>query len=386
MKKIGIITFHDPISYGANLQCLGLQLYLRSIGYDARVIDYSMNSYLENHKNNIIKRIIIKGFDFLKHPIKFIKIRLNSKNIIKEKEKYKNELEKRDIKFRKFQKENYNYSDIRYESISQLVNNPPKYDAFICGSDQIWNPFFCDMDDNYFLTFAPKGKRISYAPSFGVSSIPFYARKKYINNLKGIDYLSVRELTGAKIIEKLIHRKAQLVIDPTFLVDKKQWELLSNKSDLKTPKKYILTYFIGIDKYIQDYILEIKKQFKNIEIINLVFDKTTYGPYDFLKLIKNASFVFTNSFHGVAFCINMNVPFAVGKTLKDTSEDSAFSRIDDLLSNLDLQSRICNNKNNINDNLLTLDFNSVNQKLEKLVSESKHFLNDSIEDIMKNNN
>ena len=383
MKTIGIITFHDPISYGANLQCLGLQLYLKSVGYEARIIDYSMNSYLEYKNRNKTKKNLIRLYNLIKNPISFIKYRINARAIAKEKEKYRDNLLLRDSNFKTFQKENYNYSEEKYSKISDLKNNPPKYDAYICGSDQIWNPNFCEMDDNYFLTFAPENKRISYAPSFGVSNIPFYAKKKYKNNILGIKYLSIREKTGAKIIKKLTGRNAAIVIDPTFLVSKDKWFNLADKSKIKTPKKYILTYFIGIDEYIESYIAKIKEQFNDIEIIDLVFDKTSYGPYDFLKLIKNASFVFTNSFHGVAFCINMNIPFAVGKTLKDKSKNSAFSRIDDLLTALDLQTRICDNDTVINSNYLKLDYKAFNKKLDLIVSESKKFLDESINNIEK---
>ncbi len=385
MKKIGVITFHDPISYGANLQCLGLQLYLRSLGYDVRVIDYSMNSYLEYKNKNKIKRNLIRIYHLVKNPFNFIKYRLNAQKISREKEKYKKNLNIRNLNFKQFQKDNYIYSEKKYNTISQLKNDPPKYDVYICGSDQIWNPNFCEMDDNYFLSFAPQGKRISYAPSFGVSSIPFYAKEKYKKNLLGIDYLSIREQTGAKIINKLIKKEAQIVIDPTFLVNKDEWFKLADKSNIKTPKKYILTYFIGIDEYIENYIAMIKEQFNDIEIIDLIFDKTSYGPYDFLKLIKNAAFVFTNSFHGVAFCINMNIPFAVGKTLKDKSKNSAFSRIDDLLNDLELQSRICDENTQINKEFLKLDYKPINKRLEKIVADSKKFLEDSIKNIEKNN-
>lgn len=381
MKTVGIITFHDPISYGANLQCLGLQLYLKSIGYDAKVIDYSMNSYLEYKNRNRFRKTLIRIYNLVKNPINFVKYRINAKEISKEKEKYRDNLSLRDSNFKQFQLENYNYSKKRYNTISDLKKNPPLYDAYICGSDQIWNPNFCEMDDNYFLTFAPSEKRISYAPSFGVSNIPFYARKKYKDNILGIKYLSIREKTGAEIIKKLTNKDATIVIDPTFLVSKSDWFKLAEKSNISTPKKYILTYFIGIDEYIENYISQIKKQFNDIEIIDLVFDRTSYGPYDFLKLIKNASFVFTNSFHGVAFCINMNIPFAVGKTLKDKSKNSAFSRINDLLNNLNLQSRICDKDTIINSDYLKLDYKNVNKKLNIIVNESKKFLDDSLNKI-----
>ena len=118
----------------------------------------------------------------------------------------------------------------------------------------------------------------------------------------------------------------------------------------------MLTYFIGIDEHIQNFIECVKEAFPQYQIINLVFDQSSYGPCDFIKLISQARFVFTNSFHGLAFCINLNVPFAVGRTLKDYGSGSAFSRIEDLLENLELSDRIYDGTVRLDTSWLTLDF------------------------------
>lgn len=379
--KVGIITYHEPISYGAHLQCLGLQIYLKEIGCDTEIIDYSEKAYLELRSTQKIRSLIKRFFNVLKSPISFIKAKNNAKNIEKEKEKFKELLIKRNNKFKEFETKYYNLSKKKYQKYSDLKNEIPIYDAYICGSDQIWNPGFCDMDDNYFLSFAPKNKRVAYAPSFGVSKIPFYAKREYKKRLENIEKISVREKTGAKIIKELINRDVPVVIDPTFLVDKDKWIEIANNSNIELPSEYIVTYFIGIDDYINQYINEVKVKYSNYKIINLVFDQTELGPCDFIKLISNAKLVFTNSFHGLAFAINLNVPFAVGKTLKDFGGNSAFSRMEDLLETLDLSDRIYFGNKELNENWLQLDYSKVNQRKEKVVEESKKYLIEALNSI-----
>lgn len=379
--KIGIITYHEPISYGAHLQCLGLQMYLKEIGCNPEIINYSKKAYLELRNTKRTKTLINRILNVLKDPITFLKAKNNAKKIEKEKKKFKELLNDRNRKFEEFEKMYYILSKKRYEKYSELKENCPEYDAYICGSDQIWNPSFNDMDDNYFLGFAPKNKRIAYAPSFGVNKIPFYAKSEYKKRLEGIKSLSVREKTGAKIIKNLINKDVPVVIDPTFLVSKEKWLEIANNSEIHLPKEYIVTYFIGIDDYISKYINEIKAKYSNYEIINLVFDQTKYGPCDFLKLISKAKFVFTNSFHGLAFAINLNIPFAVGKTLKDFGSNSAFSRIEDLLEMLELSDRIYFGNKQLNDNWLQLDYSKVNKIKEIIAEQSKKYLIEALKDI-----
>lgn len=379
--KIGVITYHEPISYGAHLQCLGLQIYLEEIGCNPEIIDYSKNAYLELRSTQKIKSLIKRIFNVLKSPISFIKAKNNAKNIEKEKEKFRDLLTERNNKFKDFEKKYYTLSKKRYEKYSELKKECPVYDAYICGSDQIWNPSFCDMDDNYFLSFAPKNKRIAYAPSFGVSKIPSYAKREYKKRLEGITKISIREKTGAKIIKKLTNQDVPVVIDPTFLVSKEKWLEIANNSDIDLPSEYIVTYFIGIDDYIKQYINEIKTKYPNYEIINLVFDQTNLGPCDFIKLISKAKFVFTNSFHGLAFAINLNIPFAVGKTLKDFGGNSAFSRMEDLLEILELSDRIYFCDKELNDNWLQLDYSKANKRKEIVVEKSKRYLIEALNSI-----
>ncbi|MCI8484007.1 MAG: polysaccharide pyruvyl transferase family protein [Lachnospiraceae bacterium] len=199
----GIITYHEPYSYGADLQCLGLQLFLEGLGYKAEIIDYSMGAYQELRRKRPFRSLLQRGIRFFNDPKRFLKVKRNASEITRQALPFQEQLEIRNQKFKEFQDKYYNLSPQRYENYSDLKNNCPVYSAYICGSDQIWNPGFCDMDENYFLGFAPKGRRIAYAPSFGVQELPRVWRREYRKRLNNIDFLSVREKTGAEMIKKL---------------------------------------------------------------------------------------------------------------------------------------------------------------------------------------
>lgn len=376
MKKIGIITFHDVQSFGATLQCFALFRFLEKKGYCVKIIDYAINAYLEQRKKDPFSR----AFRIIKYIVSLskIKLKINSILIKRRQRKFEMLLDSRNEKFKKFRQENYHLTEKRYNRYSELRRNTPVFDVYICGSDQIWNPNFCDMDDSYFLSFAPLKTRIAYAPSFGTSSLPKKLTSIYKERLDSIPYLSVREESGAKIIAALTGRNVPVVIDPTFLLELDDWDKLIQKSDVILPDKYILTYFIGIDSQTKQMINLIKSKYRDYEIINLIFDESCCGPLDFLKMIKNACIVFTNSFHGIALSINMNVPFVCVKTLKDSLKGNGFARIDNLLRKFELSNRIYNKTIELDDSLRLLDYSNVNRLRKQWVDESESFLIDSI--------
>ncbi len=171
-----------------------------------------------------------------------------------------------------------------------------RYDYFISGSDQVWNLNDPMVSEINFMTFVDRNKRLTYAPSFGVSKIPKMYQDKYIEFLNGLDNISVREYEGAKIIKDLTGKDAQVVLDPTMLLDKSEWMKIS-KSDRNKPKgKYILTYFLGgISGDTKKKKKKIAKENK-FEVVNLATlkDMKHYasGPSEFIDYINDASVFF----------------------------------------------------------------------------------------------
>lgn len=194
---------------------------------------YIKKNNKNNSKSNKIKCFLKK--DFLSQLI-IINEKINKKRIQKINQ---NRIEI----FKEFSKKYLNETkfSISIKDITENLEN--KYEYFVSGSDQVWNPNDPMVSEINFMTFAPKSKRLTYAPSFGVSSIPEKYKKDYSKWLEGLDNISVREEEGANIIKELTGKDARVVIDPTMLHTKEKWISIS-KSDINKPKgKYLLTYF-----------------------------------------------------------------------------------------------------------------------------------------------
>ena len=171
------------------------------------------------------------------------------------------------------------------------------------------------------------------------------AQKGYFDKkeLKKFKAISVREEAGKKIAKELTKREdIEVLVDPTMLLKKDEWEKLEKKpKKLETGKKYILNYFLGeISKEKKDAIENFAKE-NGYEIINILDTKSPFyktGPSEFLYLVHNAEIVFTDSFHACVFSILYNKPFyvieRVAKGMKNMN-----SRIDTLLNKMGLQNR-----------------------------------------------
>lgn len=214
-------------------------------------------------------------------------------------------LQTKGSKFRNFNKK----IKLAKECVSANICPPnlcDKYDYFIVGSDQVWNPLYDFVGTTDLLAFAKPEQRISYAASFGVNNIPEEKRKKYAENLTQFKAISVREESGVKIVKELTGRDVQTVLDPTMLLTSEQWSKLEKNSKFSLKKRYVLVYSLGekstkFENSIKHYakemeILDIRKKQKNGREIPI-------GPAEFLNLIHNAELVLTDSFHASVFSI-----------------------------------------------------------------------------------
>ncbi|HFI0330222.1 TPA: polysaccharide pyruvyl transferase family protein, partial [Streptococcus suis] len=247
------------------------------------------------------------------------------------------------------------------------------FDYFITGSDQVWNPYYNSGSSIYFLDFAPKKKRLSYAPSFGIHTIPNEYIEDYKKWIDGIESLSIREDDGAKIINELTGREASILVDPTLLLRKEEWINLSKQSVNKPNEKYLLTYFLGgIPLEYKSQVEEIAEN-NDLKIISLgdLKDIETYmaDPSEFIDFIKDCSIFCTDSFHGVVFSILLERPFVVYERVGSAS---MYSRINTLLNKFDLNNR----KSEYIDgkNILDVDFSHVPEILEIERAKSINYL------------
>ena len=354
--KIAIITCQRAFNYGAVLQTYALQKYLRNNGDDVYVIDYIPEYLRKSTNKNIILKIIrpiLRWGDFKK-----------SKKV-----------------FGEFLEKNTKLTK-KYNSYSELKNNPPEVDAFIAGSDQIWN---CNTnigkDDAYFLGFVSKNKKkISYAASIAMDKIPEEQINRFKENLKDFDYISIREKTGVKLLENIGIKNVERVLDPVYLLDKSEWDQIAGKSSFKLcNEKYILVYGFKRQKDLYEYARKVANE-RNCKIysINTNFedyfldvDKYFYNatPYDIVNLVKNAEEVITNSFHGLSFSIIYNKPVHQFKKMGNEN-----SRMVDLLEELKMSERL------VKDRLLDKEVNygETNEIIKCNKNISSQFLKNSL--------
>ncbi|WP_157967376.1 polysaccharide pyruvyl transferase family protein [Paraliobacillus zengyii] len=345
--KVGIITFHRAINYGAVLQVFALQEKLSELGAEPYVLDYR-NSTLEQHH----KKMKLSDSRGIKEFIIFMMLKKN--------------YNKKFNAFREFSSKYLNVSG-PYYNLKDLEKADVIYDKFITGSDQVWNYTINNLDHAYFLPFTKdNSKKNSYAASFGVNIIPEEKKEEYYMLLKDFNTLLVRENQGAEIIDQLLNKNVGVVLDPTLLITKDKWLEIAKDS---VNDRYILVYAFGGSKNIMEFakkvankkgykIIVISSTYKSI-IQNVEYVKTA-GPEQFLGLFKNAEYVITNSFHGTVFSINLNKQFFT-EFLPDSVGTN--SRMEDVLELFNLKDRqLLNSDSSIAERLI--DYKKVNQILE----------------------
>ena len=355
--KVGIITFHRALNYGALLQAFALRHSLSKLGAEAQVLDY--------------RNPIMEGMYF--YPS------FSQRKTVKAKIKYliqgKFELKRRE-KFESYRKNYLNLSK-ELSAADDLKVISEAYDRFITGSDQVWNYGAHNFDKNYFLQFVNEGnKKYSYAASFGVSSLSDDYKEEYRNILSDFAMCSVRERQGLDILSSLGIVNQRIDLDPTMLLTKEDWQAQLNIS-AKPKHKYIFAYYFELTDTLRSYV----EKLANKTGCTVVFVGNplkapfcckckrlkTADPIDFVNAISNAEYVVTNSFHGTAFSIIFNKKFYV-ELLKTDSKVN--SRIENILQTFSSEKRIIA-ASKMNDDV---DWNFVNSKMAEMRKESLDYL------------
>ena len=354
--KIGILTYHRALNYGAALQGFALTEYLRSIGLDAEVVDYRCPRIESDYY-----KLIPANAKGLKAVLKAV-IRYPMKK-------------KRAAGFRSFE-DKYKYVSDKSYTKESLVEANKVYDTFISGSDQIWNNYGSDSDFHYFLDFAENNKKIiAYSASFGYENVPNFLTEDYKRLLKRYNALATREASGAKIIEELIGEKAIVTCDPVLLLNAKMWK---DRIDCtrKVEGKYLLCYFLATNEKALAYAVEYanKNGLKVIAINNIQKDypgvemAKYVSPEEFVSLFANAEAVMTDSFHGTVFSLTFNKLF--NSLVSSTSKVN--SRIENILGRVGLKSHIVNDFEDSDWNVI--DYDEVNKAIEQYRKESTDYL------------
>ncbi|HFX3824562.1 TPA: polysaccharide pyruvyl transferase family protein [Enterococcus faecium] len=370
--KIAIQTIIDYNNYGNRLQNYALHYILQKEGHNVVSLRNEFQNPFLQKKSMYVRlvRMIKQGALF----------KLIGRKI--ENQLYHKYMKERSHNFLAFTEQYIEESKFIYTEVNNKSNELNSFDCFIIGSDQVWNYQFPRFSSFDFLTTV-KAPKISYAASFGVSSIPDKFQNFYKQNISNINYISVRENDGVRIINRIIpDKKVEVVLDPTLLLEKTAWiDLIEGKTFYD--KKYILTYFLDEPTMqTKKYIKKIASK-KNLEIRQLGtindLEQWIAGPSEFVNLFSQAEMVFTDSFHACVFSIIFEKYFEVFE--RNTKLKSMNSRINTLISELQVGDRW--HRENI-DLLNNINFVEVNKQLSKKRVESMRFLRDSIDDIQKN--
>lgn len=363
-KNIAIMTWYTYNNYGSVLQAYSLQKVIKNLGYNADTINFLPKVQNLN----------------LKEKVKFENIK---KRLLQEKKNIKNSINEKDIKFQDFRTKEMSFTP-KCNNVTDLFLLNDVYDKFICGSDQIWAPTV--FDENYFLSFVTdKSKKIAYAPSIGLPTIENLSIKENIKKLiNEFSSLSIREEQGKKILQELTTKEISVVLDPTLLLTKEEWNEQFSLKEYNNDD-YIVFYCLKNNKKQYSTAKKIAKKLnKQLKIIPGNIEdyqkKETINasPEEFLKLIYNAYMVITDSFHGTIFAINFNVPFLTFKRFKD-DKLSQNSRIYNILRKTNLEGRLYNDNLNYFINNVKLNFNEANKILDIERKKSMNFLKYSIQ-------
>lgn len=362
MKATATITWITYYNYGTYLQAYALQQYIRSLGYDNKILDdsdYTYSAYCESmhpilaRVRKVLKRIVLIFF--------------TNKQIVTS----------------KFEKFKCNYLVVDYKSKDYDYLNAT-YQTFICGSDQIWNPTVDYPGKEFYYANFVNTKKIAYAPSFGISIFQEELKSQIKERIKDFYALSCREKQGCELMFELIGRDIPQVLDPTLLLDKFDYLRLLNPT--KEKKKYILLYLLSWNnKY-----YEAAKNFANakgfsIFTFNLpnlrvknTINSINAGPIEFLEAIRDATYVFTDSFHGSIFSFIFEVQFVTFKRFSNT-RDSQNSRVENLFRILEIESHLVDESTlSTIGSMQPIDFIKAKKCLEPYRIVSHNYLKESL--------
>ena len=374
--KIKTITCQHVYNYGASLQAYALQHYLESLGHDVEIIDFNpwfhcdrYNPFWMSKKAVGRAAKVIKLLPFLKYlwcPYKA----------------YRGGMFKtwgRKAAFDAFEKEYYHLTPIRYGSSDELKQNPPLADVYVAGSDQIWNTYSENgKEPGYYLDFGDDSvKRISYAASLATNEIAKGWSDFVKEKVGHLDAVSVRERTGAEILNGLGIENVSVVLDPVFLLSKEEWKRLAGRGNMYglQPGSYLLLYdFLGNDDNMRSFAKHYAAS-HGLKIVSINdFTSREYadinindaGPLEFLALISNAACVVASSFHATAFSVIFEKEFYTFNLVGHNNS----SRMHDFLASLSLQERM----NAMENGAHLIDWHRVLYSLSLLTKKSMEFL------------
>lgn len=309
--KAGIVTWYKNGNFGGTLQAYSLKYIFDVLGIETEFIDYKPDAGLKRKiKNGII-------YCFYPHVMKsrwmiwdFVRKNLNETPRLED-----------------------------YEALRDYARE--NFDFVVCGSDQIWASFEDKpLPEVNYLTFVPESLRVAYAPSIGLDAIPDKHKSLFSKYVSEFSFLSVRENKGAELIRQLTGLDCRVVLDPTLLLTSDDWgKLLPRERFMDKP--YIFCYFLRKNDAYVSFVRKLSRSL-NCELVayqikregELRLPMQSGGPLDFVRAIRDAKYVMTDSFHGCAYALLFRKPLGLFKRFADNESFCQNSRLYNILDRL----------------------------------------------------
>ena len=375
-KLVGLCIVHKNHNYGSILQSYATLMKLEELGVDYEIINYSHPRTAKFYLSALGR---LGSKDTIYSKVRSLKRKIGKKT---HPDYAKNDAI-RGRKFEEFISANFRKFSKPINDYEELQRYANKFTDVLVGSDQMWLP--SGLGTNFYnLMFAADDiNKIAYSASFGVSTIPEYQREKTKEYLERIQHISLREEAGQRIVKDLTGRDVPVILDPTMIVSKEQWDESIKESKI-VEGEYIFCYFLGNNPEQREEVKKLARD-KNMKIVVLrhldeyIPDDENFGdialydigPAEFVNLIRYAEYVCTDSFHGSVFSIIYHKQF-ISFNRYAGGANSRNSRLDTLFQNIGISRRYSSNLSNEID--APIDWGTVDEKLDELRQKSSSFI------------
>lgn len=376
--KIAITTWHSGPNAGTFFQLYGLFMYLKSKGHQVEVVNY----------NHVSKDFLPRGwYYYASQPMALIKRKI-------ERKKYHNEMIQAEALFQKD-------LALRAERFKEMYQQMPltekvstdedfeklnlQFDAFIVGSDQVWNTSM--LNRRYLLDYVHSDKiKAAYCPSMGSGHVMKYQQKIFQRYLKDFDYISTRELKLKNILSSLLPQKIEHLLDPSMLYPREEYLKMAHLPEGLTPNSYLLCYFLPKNDFQAEQARKFAKE-RNLKLVVMAMHPYSFktkdaeiyaaaGPREFVGLIANAAVVFSSSFHCTIFSIMLHKDLYVFEQHFTSKSANTNQRYTEQLDCYGITHRYIRWGQEITENnLQPIDYNKVEPIFQQRLKESQAFLN-----------
>lgn len=386
-KKIALVTCYFQPNYGSQLQAYATQLLFDKMGVSNETICIDgLRGEINKAK---YKYFLSRIWDVNTVKDKFATVKkvwaMKTKG-----EEFRANMAERKRMFDGFARTMFHISKA-YGSKAELGRAAHGYSVFVVGSDQLWLPSNIEAD-YYTLNFVPDDvPKIALATSFGISRLPKRQARKAAQFLKRIDFCSVREQSGQRIVKKLADRDVPVVCDPTILFIAEDWATITEPERLVS-EPYMFCYFLGNNPEQRELVRRFKRE-TGYKIVQLQhcdeYIKTdvgfpdiapyNVGPKEFIRLIRDAEYVFTDSFHCSVFSMLHSKKFFTFRRYNSDSTVSTNGRLYSLLSLAGLGNRLLKGNEDVHECMdMTIDYGQVHERLAKLRQSTKRFVENAL--------